>query len=318
MESVRTPFYQPSRRFAPQGTVAKDAGVRHDGPMESPREATTNARPSIRYWHHGGSGPRVLLIMGFGMRGEMWRPQIDGLAGDHQLAWFDNRGIGGTAAPASTWTMADMAKDAVGVADALGWDRFHLVGVSMGGMIAQELAIRESGRLISLALIATHEGGNPLRWAPRLAGLRAFAEAQVRTGEARLKALRHLLYPAAYLATCNQQALGARMKEQLGRPAPRATLLGQLSAVARHNTGRRLESVRLPTLIIKPCLDVLVPPSASDRLRKRLPHARFLPLEDAGHGAIFQSRDVINEALREHFAHADVMELMASSPSVHA
>ena len=287
--------------------------------MQGAREGSTTGNPAIHYWQLGDRGPKVLLLMGFGMRGAMWAPQVNGLKDGHQLAWLDNRGIGESGpSPTRSWTMADMARDSLDVADALGWDRFHLVGVSMGGMVSQEVALSVPERVLSLSLLATHEGGNPLRWAPRAQGLRCFLEAQTKQGNERVTAIRKLLYPKEYVASCDLSALEARMQDQVGTPAARETLLGQLSAVMRHKTGPRLHRLRMPTLIAKPSLDILIPPSNSDRLRRRIPHATFLELEDAGHGAIFQSADTINAALRRHFQDAAMSELATRGSSVHA
>jgi 3-oxoadipate enol-lactonase len=287
--------------------------------MHGAREGFTAGQTPIHYWQLGDRGPKVLLLMGFGMRGSLWRPQIEGLKNGHQLAWLDNRGIGKSGpCPTRTWTMADMARDSLDVADALGWERFHLVGVSMGGMVSQEVALLSPARILSLSLLATHEGGNPLRWAPRAKGLRCFLEAQTRRDGERVAALRKLLYPEAYVAQCDMSALEARMTAQVGTPAPREALLGQLSAVIRHKTGPRLHRLRMPTLIVKPTLDILIPPSNSDRLRRRIPHATFIELDDAGHGAIFQRADTINDALRTHFQDAAVSDMATRGSNVHA
>lgn len=300
-------------------TLAPLADLTHDVAMQGAREGFTAGQPPIHYWQLGDRGPKVLMLMGFGMRGTLWGPQIEGLKDGHQLAWLDNRGIGKSGpCPTRTWTMADMARDSLDVADALGWERFHLVGVSMGGMVSQEVALHSPERILSLSLLATHEGGNPLRWVPRAKGLRCFLEAQTNQGSERVKALRKLLYPDAYAARCDMQALEARMEAQVGKPAARETLLGQLSAVVRHRTGSRLHRLRMPTLIVKPTLDILIPPSNSDRLRRRIPHATFLEIKDAGHGAIFQSASTINEALRVHFQNAAVSDLASRGSSVHA
>jgi len=263
----------------------------------------TTGNPQIRYWSTAGEGPRVLLVMGYCMRGDIWRPQIEGLRADHQVAWYDHRGLGESErGPKKRWTIADMAGDAISVMDGLNWDTAHLVGVSMGGMIAQEMALAAQERFNSLTLIATNCGGPLPRKIPPLKGLKAFLGANVKRGEERLEAIRHLLYPDDYFAVTDQGALRERVRLQLGRPVPRSTQLAHLYAVGRHDTRKRLKHISLPTLIMKAGQDILVRPAASDRLKKRIPHADFLEISDAGHGIIFQSADQVNSALRGHFA----------------
>ncbi|MEM6958646.1 MAG: alpha/beta fold hydrolase [Myxococcota bacterium] len=276
----------------------------------------TVSQPAIAYETHGERGPRVLLIMGFSMRGALWRPQLEGLKGDHQLASFDHRGLGDSASSGRLWTMATFAEDALRVCDALDWETAHVVGVSMGGMIAQELALRAPKRVRSLSLIATHPGGGPLSFLPPTEGLGLFLRAQM-PGDGRIDAIRRLLYPAAYLATCDRAALNERMRNQLMRPVPRQTLIRQLIAISRHDTRARLSSLEMPTLIVKPSLDLLVPPQGSDRLAKAIPHARLVVLEDAGHGAIFQRASAVNDAVRRNIHEADLMALSAGR-AIHA
>lgn len=279
----------------------------------------TTHDPAIRWWTVGDRGPRVLLIMGFGMRGDVWRPQIDGLAGEHRLAYFDNRGIGESArGPKRRWTMGDMAQDALGVMDALGWDDAHVVGVSMGGMIAQELALRAERRLRSLSLIATHQGGALRNKLPTVEGLRQFMRANTSRGHHRVDALQRLLYPEHFLREVDPKVLGERMHAQMGRPAGREAFLGQLHAVMRHDTGARLAQLRVPTLIVKPALDALIRPENADRLRRRIAHARLVTLPDAGHGAIFQCAREVNDALRRHVQDAEMVALASRGSTVHA
>ncbi|HJL01447.1 MAG TPA: alpha/beta hydrolase [Polyangiaceae bacterium LLY-WYZ-15_(1-7)] len=281
--------------------------------------ATTPDAPRLRYWTAGSRGPRLLFIMGFGMRGDIWRPQVEALRERHRVAWFDNRGIGESErGPQRLWTMRDMALDTLRVLDALGWRDAHLIGVSMGGMVAQEVALLDEPRLRSLTLIATHEGG-PLRAKlPTPEGIRQFVRSNTQTGAARIDAIRRLLYPPEFLAAVDPDQMKARMEAQLGRPTPRPTLLGQLHAVLRHDTGPRLGQLTLPTLIVKPCRDILIRPGSSDRLRRRVAHARLLELPDAGHGAIFQAADTVNEALRRHVADAETLALARGAATVHA
>jgi len=266
----------------------------------------TSGEPALRYWTAGNSGPKVLLIMGYGMRGEIWEPQISGLKDSHQLTWFDNRGVGESdMGPKSRWTMSDMAGDVLSVMDALGWDTCHLVGVSMGGMIAQEVALTASHRLQSLTLIVTHAGGVTLSKLPTMPGLRAFFGVARANTEQRIESLKKLLYPAEFLATTDEDALNARIKMRIGRPLPKNIALGQLRAIFRHDTRKRLGSLQLPTLIIKASKDILVRPQASDRLHALIPNAELLEISDAGHGVIFQSAATVNEALTRHITTAE-------------
>ncbi len=275
------------------------------------RAGAAAGSPEIRWFSAGSRGPAVLLVMGLGMRGEMWRPQIEGLRGAHRLAWFDHRGVGESGpTPSRRLRMHDMARDALRVADALAadarasgaepdaWERFHLVGVSMGGMVAQEVALRAPARVRSLTLIATF-GGGPLHGRlPTAEGLRAFVAANLaREPGARVRALQALLYPPEYLASADRAALGARMRAQLSGRVPPRTLLGQLHAVFRHDALERLPALTLPALVVRPGRDVLVRPAHSDALLARLPHARQLVLPDAGHGVIFQRAPELNAAI---------------------
>ena len=275
--------------------------------------ATTTDQPALRYFRAGERGPAVLLVMGLGMRGELWRPQVEGLRATHRLAWFDHRGVGESGpAPSRRLRTRDLAADALRVADALDaearaagdasrrWERFHVVGVSMGGMVAQELALAAPARVRSLTLIATFGGGSLRARLPSLPGVRGFVAANLaREPEARIRALQALLYPPEFLANSDVGALTERMRAQLTKRVPRETLLGQLHAVFRHDALGRLPQLTMPTLIVRPGRDLLVRPTNSDRLSERLPHARRLELPDAGHGVIFQSAREVNAAVAD-------------------
>lgn len=261
----------------------------------------TQGEPGIFFETYGALGPKVLLVMGLGMRGALWRPQIDDLARDHRLATYDHRGIGKSGLPARPFTMREMAFDALRVAGALGWERFHLVGVSMGGMVAQEVAIRAAERIASLTLIATHPGG-PSGMVPTALGLRAFASALLGPAAGRPAAFERLLYPDAWLATVDRAALAKRAAAQLGDPAPRRTVLMQLGAVARFDSRSRLGDITAPTLVVRPDLDVLVRPAHSDALSRGIRGARLLAYADAGHGVAFQHAVPLSRAIREHVA----------------
>jgi pimeloyl-ACP methyl ester carboxylesterase len=262
----------------------------------------TDTDPRIAY-EVAGDGSPVLLVMGLGMAGAAWLPQVEALRGRHACCTFDHPGIGASAPGPALPTMQTLSAGAIAVLDALGWPSAHVVGVSMGGMVAQELALTAPDRVRSLALIATHAGG-PLRL-PTREGLRLFARANTARRGDRIHALQELLYPAEYLASLDREALTSRMTSHIGPRADGRTLLGQLHAITRHSTATRLARLRVPTLLVRPGRDVLVRPTETDRLAQLLPHARLLRFDEAGHGVTFQMAQALNEALLSHFAEAE-------------
>ena len=264
----------------------------------------TATRPRIAYDVHGDSGSNVLLIMGLGMRGEVWGPQVTALREAHRVATFDHRGLGGSEdSDKPLWTMKDMARDAARVMDDLGWDRAHLVGVSMGGMVAQELALLHPKRFMSLTLIATQAGG-PSGWVPPADGAVNFARTLV-GGGGRLAALQALLYPPEFVASMDAGKMQEQLAVRFGTPSPRSTMLGQVSAVMRHDTRSRLPRLRVPTLVVRPGKDRLVDSTRNDDLAKLIPGATLVRLDDAGHGVTFQCADALNAMLLSHFAAAE-------------
>lgn len=261
-----------------------------------------------RFWYetHGEAGTPVILIMGFGISGRAWAPQVEGLKAEHRVVIFDNRGIGQTETSKTPYGFADLADDTVALMDHLGFERAHVVGVSMGGMIAQHLALRHQDRLQSLGLIATLPGGSLRHTVPSASALALFARANTSKGEARFAALRKLLYTKQFLAeTTPEQHFSEVNLEIFAVPADTTTRLNQLRAVLAHDVTRDLPRVKTPTLIVKPEDDILVRPENSDRIAALLPNATVLRLKGAGHGVTHQHRDVVNAALLSHFARAD-------------
>lgn len=272
----------------------------------TPRRRLRRGEATLAYETRGEAGSPVLLVMGFGMPGRAWLHQIPVLCRRHRVAWFDHRGTGQTRAPAGRYTMGLLAGDALAIADDLGWGRFHLVGVSMGGMVAQHLALGHRDRLRSLCLIATHAGGRLPR-TPTALGARRFIAVNTARPDQRIDALKRLLFPEAFLATANPAWLDGVLEGDFGQPVALPHRLAQLAAIRGHNTAGRLHQLcGLPTLVVKPGADILVRPEESDRLQRAIPGARLETFPEAGHGIIRQCYKPLNRLLLQHFAQADL------------
>src|SRR3954466_3309516 len=117
-------------------------------------------RDGVRlHWEQDGSGDPVLLVMGLGMNATGWWRTVPVLAESFQAIAFDNPGVGRSGRPPGPYSVAGMADDAVAVLDAAGAERAHVYGISLGGMIAQEIALRHPDRVDALVLGATTPGG---------------------------------------------------------------------------------------------------------------------------------------------------------------
>ena len=246
----------------------------------------------------GGEGSPVLLVMGLGMAGSMWAPVVPALREAHRVATFDHRGLGARVDEPPARTMTELADDVLGVLDALGWERAHLVGVSMGGMAVQELAVRRPDRVRSLALLATTACGRRVL-PPTGAALLAVLGSRRREDR-----LRRLLYPAAW-RRAHREELDRRMAAMVASMAPRSTVRAHFRAVLGHDARQRLRTVRVPTLVIEPALDAMIRPRSSEDLARRLPHARLEVLADVGHGLVHQASDRVASLLLEHLARTD-------------
>lgn len=260
----------------------------------------TKTGPRLSYQVFGSQGPPVLFVMGFGMPGAVWGPQVDELQSDHRCCHYDHLGVGESDRGPFLRTIPAMADDAVRILDDLSWDQAHVVGVSMGGMIAQELALRSADRCQSLTLVATH-GGAPVASLPTLRGMRFFVQGLFGGQKNRMRSLPRLLYPDEFLESIGPTAIRSHLDVRLGHPPALRTVLGQLYAVWRHSTESRLPEIQMPTLLVRPGKDILIRPTQTDRLAQRIPNARVLRFDDAGHGVTFQKAAELNAALREHF-----------------
>jgi len=265
--------------------------------------------PDARLFYEtaGDTGSRVLLIMGFGVPGHMWLNQIPTLSERHRVAWFDNCGAGGLTERRKRlpYSMRDFGRHAVAVLDALGWADAHVVGVSMGGMVAQELALGWRGRVRSLSLVVTHAGG----WRNLIPPLRSFylfARGFLGPHALRARALERLIFPDHYLSGVDVAPLRNALRDHVVAAAPARDRLLQMAAVVTHRAAHRLHTLATtPTLIVKATQDRLIRPAEHHRLHHLIPGSRLVEFEDAGHAILHQCADRLNRVLLEHFEAVD-------------
>lgn len=255
----------------------------------------------LYYESLGDSGPRVLLIMGLRARGNAFTPLVSRLERDHQVVLFDNRGVGGSAALGGPLSMSVMAQDAVGLMDHLGWETAHLVGVSMGGMVAQHVALEHKQRLQSLSLITTTAYGRGAV-VPSLSTLRLYLGTLMGSQRSRLGWLARLLYSVEHLEREGVEPQIDRLIQAFGHDKP-GTWKAQVQAISNHDVRARLgELDPLPLLLLSAGKDRLIANTHTALLREALPKAQVAHFEHAGHGVLAECADQVAAAVRARLA----------------
>jgi len=243
-----------------------------------------------------GKGEPVLFIMGLGGTKELWEPQIEGLRDRFQVIVFDNRGVGESTIPKSAWTMADMAKDAVSVLDAEGLREAHVVGASMGGMIAQHVALDHPERVRRLALCCTTAGTFVAPPKPEIFSLLLDVKGKTREEVAR-NSLRLMFTPET---VASEKALCEHLMALSIRYAPPARGFAyQIQAVTLHDTLRRLPELLSETLVVTGDRDELVPPRNSEIIAQAIPNARLVVVPGTSHGFFFDRAEEMNDLVAE-------------------
>jgi 3-oxoadipate enol-lactonase len=250
-----------------------------------------------------GHGPAVLLIQGVGVVGEGWRPQVQELSDCYDLVSFDNRGIGASEMQDPVLSIETMAADALAIMDAERVERFHVVGHSMGGLIAQELALTHPSRVKSLALLCTfHHGREGARMTPDI--LVAGLKTRIGTRRMRRLAFLDLVMPGAASQDGDRDRLARSLEPLFGRDLADQPpiVIRQLRAMGRYDAGPRLAALGgIRTLVVSAVFDRIALPVFGRALAAAIPNARVVEIPDAGHGVTIQRSGRINALLAEHF-----------------
>jgi 3-oxoadipate enol-lactonase len=250
----------------------------------------------IHFELHGEGFP-LLLINGLGSDCREWLYQVPAFAPHFTVVIFDNRGSGRSDVPPGPYTTAQMADDTASLLDDLEIPKAHVLGVSLGGMVAQEVALRHPQRVERLVLGCTSPGGTlSVRPSPEV--MAAFSMAGQGDREADLRRTIPFLYTDACIRE-RPAEIDAFVHRRLSHPTPLPGYLAQLGAAVSHDAADRLERIGAETLVITGDADRLVVWENSLRIAGRIPRARLAVLPGAPHRLFAETAEAFNrEVLR--------------------
>jgi 3-oxoadipate enol-lactonase len=253
------------------------------------------------HYERRGVGEPLLLIQGMGGNVRHWgEPFLRELERDFELILYDHRGVGRSGPWPDDASTVDLAADALVLLDELEFERAHVFGISMGGMVAQELALSVPGRLATLTLGATTAGGTQSR--PTSQEVVSALTAAVLSGN-RERVLRtgfEFVVSRAYAGSAtNYSAFAAAAAEY---PATIPVLMSQRKAVVEHDAYGRLRGLNVPTLVIHGTADQMLSAVNADLLASLIPGARLELLEGVGHLFFWEQPEISAQLIREHTA----------------
>jgi 3-oxoadipate enol-lactonase len=247
---------------------------------------------SLRY-EIAGKGPWLVLLHSLATDLTLWDDQMDALTSHFRVLRFDTRGHGGSDAPDIPYDFTMLTADVLELMDALGVERAHFCGISMGGMIAQHVALAAPRRVDRLALVSTTSGYPPearAMWHERIAGVRANGIEPLVT-----PTLERWFTPPYRAAHPDVMARIGK----LIRATPVAGYAGSGQAIAVLDVTERLPAVRNPTLVIAGADDAGTPPAMGRLIAQRIPGARFESIPSSSHLCNVEQAVVFNALLRD-------------------
>lgn len=252
-----------------------------------------------------GHGQPLLLIMGLGSPAANWdQPFVEAMTKTHQVITYDNRGTGQSDKPDDDYSIALFASDAVGLLDALNIPKAHIFGISMGGMIAQELAIHYPQRIASLALGCTTPGGKNAVPAPP-ESMEALKGRAGQTPEEAGRAAWKLSFSEDYIRA-HRDELEAHLQQSLTHVTPRFAYERHIQATMTLRVFKQLKDITAPTLVATGRDDVLIPAANSEILTREIPNAELHIFDNAGHGFVTAAREPFLAVFKEFLARQSI------------
>jgi len=235
------------------------------------------------YYEVHGKGFPLIMIMGLGGNLDWWDPRlIQELSKKFKTVIFDNRGAGRTDLSDKRYSIRLFADDTAGLMDALKISRAHVLGISMGGMIAQELILNYPEKVEKLVLCSTFCGG-PKAVQPSQEALAPLADRGGLSQEEIARLTIPLLFTEDFIKK-NPDLVELTVQQILKAPISTEAFMQQANAIAEFNTYDRLSQIRTPTLILHGKQDILVPPENGSILAKAIPNAKLVYFKNSAHG----------------------------------
>lgn len=256
----------------------------------------TDATGARLHWDEAGSGSPVLLVMGAAYSSAMWYPAIPALAARHRVIWFDNRGTGGSEAT-EVASISDMAGDARAVLDAAGVPAAHVYGVSLGGVVVQQLALESPERVLSLVLGCTGILDAAKPRAPKWLDLR------FRLPKALVRVLGRR---SSYGPACPPDRRAADEQVLAGERPQLTALLAQQAALRAYSVeASEVATLDVPALVLHGTADGVVKHAWGEELARVLPQGRLVSYEGAGHNYLVAAGERANEDVLAFLAEVD-------------
>jgi pimeloyl-ACP methyl ester carboxylesterase len=246
------------------------------------------------YWEAGGEGEPLLLIQGLGFSAAMWFRLLPALEAAHRrVIRYDARGIGRSEVPDGPYTIPLMAADAMAVLDAAGAETAHVFGCSLGGIVAQEVAITYGDRVRSLTLCCTHPAGTDAVW-PDESVMDMLRNRTTLSPEEAIRAS----VDVGYHPSTSRDRIEKDIALRLEIPNTAAGYMNQLmGGLGYPGTLARLPGVSAPTLVIHGDADQMVPTANADILARAIPNASKVVVPDAGHVVFTDQPGAVTAAL---------------------
>ena len=271
---------------------------------------TIEANGQTLYYEVHGEGEPLLLVMGLAADTMAWAMQVPAFSAHYRTIIFDNRDVGQSSMAAAPYEITDLAQDTLALADALELESFHLVGVSMGGAIAQEVALAAPDRVRTLTLAMTWPRGGA--WAAKLSELWS-ARVEHMSREERVDELMLLTLSEDFFENADGVAWLRDVMLQNPHPQSADAFARQLDASSRHDTRERLGRLALPTHVIGAEHDILVPVWKSRELAELIPGARLSVIDAGPHGANLENAEEFNRLVLDFLDQSRASSASAAS-----